>query len=154
MCQFPLLTDSGLAHHFPIKCPGAQVTALVSLLRAINNEEQLQIEELRRISYSSSIQNSGGFVYNSSAPSGPFLHIFLLLSLWKCFYFISPSFAQQLHRLCNEGFFKMTQLHEKFKVWQTAMCQYKLLSLRKTLISTAFDLSCYNFFYCVFFFIS
>lgn len=65
MCRFPVLTDSGLALHFPIECPSAQVTALVCLLGTINNEEQLQKEGLRRISYFSSIRNSGGFAYNS-----------------------------------------------------------------------------------------
>lgn len=148
MSQFPLLSDSELALHFPIECPSAQVTALVSLLGAISKEERLQKEQLSRINYSSSIQNSGGFAYNSSTPSGHFLSIFLLVNLRNCFFFLSSSFALQLHRLCNESFFKMTHLHGKFKVWQTAMFQDKLFSLKKTLISTPCDLPCYNFFCC------
>lgn len=153
MCQFPLLTDLRLALHFPIECPSAQVTALVSLLGAINNEEQLQKEGLRRINYSSSIQNSGGFAYNSSTPSGHLLNIFLLVNLWNCFFFLSSSFALQLHRLCNKVLFQMMHLHEKFKLWQAAMFQYKLFLLKKTLISTPFHPLCYNFFLlCAFFF--
>lgn len=81
MCQLPLLTDSELTLLFPIECPSAQVTALVSLLGTINNEKQLQKKRLRRISYSSSIQNSGGFAYNSLTASGHFLSIFLMVCL-------------------------------------------------------------------------
>lgn len=152
MCQFPLLTDSGLALHFPIECPSAQVTALVSLLGAINNEEQLQKEGLRRINYSSSIQNSGRFAYNSSTPSGYFLSIFLSVNLWNCFSFLFSSFALQLHRFCNEGLFKMTHLHEKFKVWQTAMFQYKLFPLKKPLSALPLTFPTVIFFHCVHFF--
>lgn len=81
MSQFPLLTDLGLTLLFPIECPSAEVAALVSLLGAINNEKYLQKERLRRINYSSSIQNSGGFAYNSSTPSGHFLSIFPMVCL-------------------------------------------------------------------------